>query len=47
MEDVLICGATQRKHNERLWRVLSRLQEAGLALNKKYEFLKSRKTLIR
>ncbi|KAG1937342.1 interleukin-1 receptor accessory protein-like 1-A [Pimephales promelas] len=42
MDDVLIWGATQTEHDERLWRVLSRLQEAGVTLNDKCEFSKSR-----
>ncbi len=42
MDDVLIWGATQTEHDERLWRVLSRLQEAGVMLNDKCEFSKNR-----
>lgn len=42
MDDVLIWGTTQREHDERLRRVLSRPQEAGVLHNDKYEFSKSR-----
>ncbi len=42
MDDVLIWGATQTEHDERLWRVLSRLQEAGVTLSDKCEFSKNR-----
>ncbi|KAJ8414469.1 hypothetical protein AAFF_G00053390 [Aldrovandia affinis] len=42
MDDVLIWGATQKEHDERLRRALSRLQEAGVTLNDKFEFSKSR-----
>ncbi|KAL7867549.1 hypothetical protein SRHO_G00089330 [Serrasalmus rhombeus] len=41
MDDVLIWGATQQQHDERLRATLSRLQEAGLTLNEKCEFSKS------
>lgn len=42
MDDVLIWGATQSEHDERLRRVLSRLQEAGVTLNDKCEFSKNK-----
>lgn len=42
MDDVLIWGATQGEHDERLRRVLSRLQGAGVTLNDKCEFSKTR-----
>uniref|UniRef100_A0A3B3HH25 Gypsy retrotransposon integrase-like protein 1 n=1 Tax=Oryzias latipes TaxID=8090 RepID=A0A3B3HH25_ORYLA len=42
MDDVLIWGTTQEEHDERLRRALSRLQEAGVTLNDKCEFSKSR-----
>ena len=41
MDDVLIWGATQLQHDERLRAALSRLQEAGVTLNEKCEFSKS------
>ncbi|KAL7880825.1 hypothetical protein SRHO_G00030790 [Serrasalmus rhombeus] len=41
MDDVLIWGATQQQHDERLRATLSRLQEAGVTLNEKCEFSKS------
>ncbi|KAL7833199.1 hypothetical protein SRHO_G00302170 [Serrasalmus rhombeus] len=41
MDDVLIWGATQQQHDERLQATLSRLQEAGVTLNEKCEFFKS------
>ncbi|KAE8284596.1 Retrovirus-related Pol polyprotein from transposon 17.6 Protease [Larimichthys crocea] len=40
MDDVLIWGATQREHDERLRKALVRLQEAGVTLNDKCEFSK-------
>ncbi len=40
MDDVLVWGATQVEHDKRLWRVLSRLQGAGVTLNDKCEFSK-------
>ncbi len=42
MDDVLVWGATQAEHDERLWRVLSRLQGANvfITLNDKCEFSK-------
>lgn len=42
MDDMLIWGATQSKHDERLWKALSRLQGAGVTLNDKCEFSKGR-----
>jgi len=42
MDDVLIWGATQAEHDERLRRALTRLQEAGVTLNDKCEFSKSK-----
>ncbi|XP_062855259.1 uncharacterized protein K02A2.6-like [Trichomycterus rosablanca] len=42
MDDVLIWGATQQQHDERLRAALSRLQEAGVTLNEKCEFSKSK-----
>ncbi|KAI3356712.1 hypothetical protein L3Q82_003310 [Scortum barcoo] len=39
MDDVLIWGATQIEHDQRLRRALSRLQEAGVTLNDKCEVL--------
>lgn len=42
MDDVLIWGATQKEHDERLRKALTRLQEAGVTLNDKCEFTKSR-----
>ena len=42
MDDVLIWGATQREHDERLRKTLTRLQEAKVTLNDKCEFSKSR-----
>ena len=42
MDNVLIWGATQREHDERLQRVLSPLKEPRLTLNVKCEFSKSR-----
>lgn len=45
MDDVLNWGATQREHDEILWRVLLWLQEAGV--NDKYEFSKNRIKFLR
>ncbi|KAI3369247.1 hypothetical protein L3Q82_007795 [Scortum barcoo] len=42
MDDMLICGATQIEHDQRLRRDLSRLQEAGVTLNDKCKFSKSK-----
>ena len=42
MDDVLIWGATQSEHDERLRKTLTRLQEAGVTLNDKCDFSKSR-----
>lgn len=42
MDDMLIWGATHRERDERLRRALSRLLEAGVMLNNKCEFSKSR-----
>lgn len=42
MDDVLIWGATQSEHDERLWKALSWLHGAGVTLNDKCEFSKSR-----
>ena len=42
MDDVLIWGATQREHDERLRKTLTRLQEAKVTLNDKCDFSKSR-----
>nr|XP_055074185.1 uncharacterized protein K02A2.6-like [Misgurnus anguillicaudatus] len=42
MDDVLVWGSTQSEHDERLRRTLSRLQEAGVTLNEKCEFSRSK-----
>ena len=42
MDDVFIWGAKQKEHDERLQKTLSRLQEAGVTLNYKFELSKSR-----
>ena len=42
MDDVLIWGASQAEHDERLRKTLSRLQSAGVTLNDKCEFSKSK-----
>ena len=33
MDDILVHGKTQAQHDERLVKVLNRLQESGLTLN--------------
>jgi hypothetical protein len=33
MDDVLVYGRTQEEHNDRLRRVLQRIQESGMTLN--------------
>lgn len=47
MDDMLIWGATQREHDERLLRALSQLQQAGFMLSDKCELSKSRITFLR
>lgn len=42
MDDVLVWGSSQSEHDERLRRVLSKLQEAGVTLNEKCEFSKTK-----
>ena len=43
MDDILVSGKNQQEHDERLYAVLKRLQEAGLTLNRaKCEFRQSR-----
>ncbi|KAL7858166.1 hypothetical protein AOLI_G00182680 [Acnodon oligacanthus] len=42
MDDVLIWGATQQQHDERLCVALSLLEEAGVTLSEKCEFSKSK-----
>lgn len=46
LDDVLIWGGTQTEHDERLRKTLSRLQEAGVTLNNKCEFSKSKITFL-
>ena len=42
MDDILVCGATQEEHDKNLTAALTRIQEAGLTLNKeKCEFNKT------
>ena len=38
MDDILVVGSTEKEHDERLRRVLERIEEAGMTLNKKCEF---------
>ena len=40
MDDVLVCGSSQKEHDERLEKVLSTIEKAGLTLNEKCEFSK-------
>jgi hypothetical protein len=40
MDDVLVCGSSQKEHDERLEEALSTIEKAGLTLNKKCEFSK-------
>jgi hypothetical protein len=40
MDDVRVCGSSQKEHDERLEKVLSAIEKAGLTLNEKCEFLK-------
>jgi hypothetical protein len=35
MDDVLVCGSSQKEHDERLEKVLSAIEKAGLTLNEK------------
>ena len=41
MDDILVHGATQAEHDQRVRAVLQRLQTAGLTLNDKCEFSKT------
>jgi hypothetical protein len=40
MDDVLVCGSSQKEHDERLENVLSAIEMEGLTLNEKCEFSK-------
>ena len=40
MDDVLVCGSTQKEQDERLEKVLSAIKKAGLTLNDKCEISK-------
>ncbi|KAK7889208.1 hypothetical protein WMY93_024768 [Mugilogobius chulae] len=42
MDDILIWGADQKEHDERLRRALTRLRDAGVTLNDKCEFSKTK-----
>ena len=46
MDDILVHGVDQGKHDQRVRAVLQRLQSAGLTLNKKCEFSKTRITFL-
>ena len=37
---MLVCGSSQKEHDERLEKVLSAIEKAGLTLNEKCEFSK-------
>ena len=40
MDDVLVCGSSQKEHDECLEQVLSSMEKAGRTLNEKCEFSK-------
>ena len=40
MDDVLVCGSSQKEHDERLEKVWSAIEKAGFTLNEKCEFSK-------
>ena len=40
MSHMLVCGSSQKEHDERLEKVLSAIEKAGLTLNEKCEFSK-------
>ena len=46
MDIILIHGPTQEVHDQRVQRVLKRLQEAGIALTEKCEFSKKEITFF-
>lgn len=46
MDDVLIWGADQKEHDERLRRALTHLRDAGVTLNDKCEFSKTKFKLL-
>ena len=46
MDDILIHGPMQEVHDQRVRRVLNRLQESGVTLNEKCEFSKSEITFL-
>lgn len=47
IDDVLVAGATQEEHDQRLYAALKRIQNAGITLNKeKCEFSKDRGTFL-
>ena len=46
MDDVLVHAPTQNLHDARLRAVLQRLQDAGLTLNNKCEFSKTKMSFL-
>jgi hypothetical protein len=46
MDDILVHGPSQKVHDERVRKVLTKLKEAGLTLNEKCEFSKGQMTFL-